>query len=238
MKILLVDDERTSRVELKHLLLELNDSMTIVEADSCENALSLLKAFPFTGAFFDIELLDGKGTDLARQALLLQPDLNFVFSTAYDQFALSAFELNALDYILKPFNPKDIQRAYDRLLKRERIESPAKVCAVERITVWSDDKAYVIGYNDIIYITSLNKKILLVTKNKTYTINQSLELLDQRLSSCGFTRVQRSFIINLNKVTEILPWFNNAYALKLQDIDTVIPISRQKTQVLRDYFEF
>lgn len=238
MKILLVDDERTSRAELIHLLLELNPTLTLYEADSYEKALSLLNTIPFTGAFFDIELLDGKGTDLAKQAILLQPDLNFVFSTAYDQFALTAFKLNALDYILKPFNPVDIQRAYHRLLKHDKIITQTRVGALEKITVWSDDKAYVIEYNDIIYITSLNKKILLFTKNKSYTLRQSLEFLEQRLEPCGFNRVQRSFIVNLNKVTEIVPWFNNAYALKLIDMDTIIPISRQRTQVLRDYFDF
>ncbi len=237
MKLLIVDDERISRNELKHQLLELNSSNTIFEADSCENALTLLKTISFSGAFFDIELLDGKGTDLAQQALVLQPDLNFVFSTAYDQFALEAFKLNALDYILKPFNPIDIQRAYNRLVKRERLIAPA-ACATEKITVWSNEKAHVLSYSDIIYITSSNKQILLVTKNQTYSIKQSLDQLEQRLASCGFSRVQRSFIVNLNRVTEILPWFNNAYALKLQGLDTIIPISRQKTQILRDYFDF
>jgi len=238
VKILLVDDERISRTELKHLLLELNPSITVFEADSCENALVLLKTIDFTGAFFDIELLDGKGTDLAQQALLIQPDLNFVFSTAYDQFALTAFKLNALDYILKPFNPVEIQRAYLRLAKREKLSVPAAACAKEKITVWVDEKAHVLSYSEIIYITSSNRQILLVTKGHTYSIKQSLDQLELRLSSCGFSRVQRSFIVNLNKVTEILPWFNNAYALKLQDVDTIIPISRQKTQILRDYFDF
>ncbi len=237
MKILLVDDERNSRNELKHLLLELNATMTVFEADSCENALTLLKTIPFSAAFFDIELLDGKGTDLAQQALNLQPDLNFVFSTAYDKFALEAFKLNALDYVLKPFNPVDIQRAYNRLTKREKLVTPA-LCANEKITVWSDEKAHVLSYSDIIYITSSNKQILLVTKNHTFSIKQSLDQLEQRLASCGFSRVQRSFIVNLNRVTEILPWFNNAYALKLQGLDTIIPISRLKTQMLRDYFDF
>lgn len=237
MKLLLVDDERISRNELKHLLLELNPSITIFEADSYENALTLLKSISFSGAFFDIELLDGKGTDLAQQALIHQPDLNFVFSTAYDQFALEAFKLNALDYVLKPFNPIDIQRAYQRLVKREELIAPAS-CATEKLTVWSEEKAYVLSYSDIIYITSSNKKILLIAKNQTYSIKQSLDQLEERLTTCGFSRVQRSFIVNLNRVTEILPWFNNAYALKLQGLETIIPISRQKIQMLRDYFDF
>ncbi len=237
MKLLLVDDERISRQELKTLLLENDPFLDILEADSCASALGLLKQHPFDGAFLDVELGDGKGIDLAMQAIALQPAISIVFATAYDRFALDAFKAKALDYVLKPFSPGDVGRAYRRLANVDQPSVPDR-CSLERLTVWADDKAVVLSYPEICYITALNKQTKLVTKNQTYTIKQSLDQLESRLAGCGFLRIQRSYIVNLNRVSEIIPWFNHDYALRLQGVDDVIPISRQKLSNLREYFDF
>lgn len=237
MKLLVVDDERISRQELKTLLLENDPFLDISEADSCASALDLFKQQAFDGAFLDVELGDGKGIDLAMQAIALQPAINIVFATAYDRFALDAFKAKALDYVLKPFSPGDVGRAFRRLAKLDRPQVLDR-CSLERLTVWADDKAVVLSYPEICYIMALNKQTKLVTKNQSYTIKQSLDQLEARLTGCGFLRVQRSYIVNLNRVSEIIPWFNHDYALKLQGVDEVIPISRQKLPSLRDYFDF
>lgn len=237
MKLLLVDDERIARQELKTLLLENDPFLEIVEADSCSSALTVLKQQPFNGAFLDVELGDGKGIDLAMQAIALQPSINIVFATAYDRFALDAFKAKALDYVLKPFNPGDVGRAFRRLVSVDRPQG-ADRCSLERLTVWADEKAVVLSYPEICYITSLNKQTRLVTKSQTYTVKQSLDQLEARLAGCGFLRIQRSYIVNLNRVSEIIPWFNHDYALRLQGVDDVIPISRQKLPNVREYFDF
>lgn len=237
MKLLLVDDERISRQELKTLLLENDPFLDIWEADSCSSALVLLKQQTFDGAFLDVELGDGKGIDLAMQAIAVQPAINLVFATAYDRFALDAFKAKALDYVLKPFSPGDVGRAFRRLAKLDRPNIPDR-CSLERLTVWADDKAVVLSYPEICFIMALNKQTKLVTKNQTYTLKQPLDQLEARLAGCGFLRVQRSYIVNLNRVSEIIPWFNHDYALKLQGADEVIPISRQKLPTLREYFDF
>jgi len=237
MKLLLVDDERIARQELKTLLLENDPFLEIVEADSCASALAVLKQQPFNGAFLDVELGDGKGIDLAMQAIALQPSINIVFATAYDRFALDAFKAKALDYVLKPFSPGDVGRAFRRLASVDRPQA-ADRCSLERLTVWADEKAVVLSYPEICYITSLNKQTRLVTKSQAYTVKQSLDQLEARLAGCGFLRIQRSYIVNLNRVSEIIPWFNHDYALRLQGVDDVIPISRQKLPNVREYFDF
>lgn len=237
MKILVVDDERIARNELKYQIKSINEQATILEADSYDSAIELLSTVAFDGAFFDIELPDKSGLELAKTVTSEFPNLPFVFSTAYDTHALTAFELNAIDYILKPYDQQQIRRAYSRFINDEKEAQPCDTCT-DKLTVWVKDKAIIIQYSDILYFATHNKETLLYTKHQQYSIKHTLNYLENKLAKHGFMRVQRSYLVNMNEIIEIIPWFNHEYALKVNHIKEVIPVSRNKLSDLKTYFDF
>ena len=237
MKILIVDDERVARNELKYQLKQIDPDCTCIEADSYESALTLLESMSFDGAFFDIELPDQSGLELAKVVSETYTNLPFVFSTAYDSYALPAFSVKAVDYILKPFKEAEVNRAYSRFLQSSKPTESCDPCT-DKLTVWLKDKAIIIQFTDILYITTSNKETVLTTKNNEYIIKHTLNYLEEKLPSNLFMRVQRGFIVNMNIISGIIPWFNNEYALKLHHSKTVIPVSRNKIHDLKVYFDF
>lgn len=238
MILLIVDDERIARSELKFLIKEVNPTAVVFEADSVESALEIVSNMALDGAFLDVQLIESSGVVLAEKIRLIKPELPIVFATAYDKYAIDAFAVNAIDYILKPFSIQDITRAINRFTPTV-IKPFVQNCPADKFSVWMGDKAVVVNVNDIYYLKSNERQTMLVTKNGELSTNLSLDSMEKRLSACGFLRVQRGYIVNLNHVFEIVPWFNNTYGIKLlNDLSEVIPVSRQKIAILREIFEF
>lgn len=239
MKLLIVDDERISRSELKFLIKEEDPKIEYFEADSVESAISILKNIELDGAFIDMQLPDGMGIEIGRYI-----DENFdtkipiVFATAFDQYALEAFSVSAIDYIVKPFRKEEICRALNRM---NRIQPKVNVpmCPSDKLTVSTHEKVVVLNIQEIAFITALDKHTIVYTLKGEYTTHLSLDRLEERLINCGFMRVQRSYIVNLNMINEFVPWFNNTYGMKLMGFGSkVIPISRNKVAQLKSLFEF
>lgn len=239
MKLLIVDDERLSRSELKFLIREEINDVTFVEADSVESAIALLENVSVDGAFLDIELPDGDGLQIGRYLLEKQDGLVPVaYATAYDQYAIDAFSVSAVDYVMKPFRKEDVVRALNKMVRRQNL-SVANVCSSEKLTVSTHDKVVVLNIPEIVYIAPRDRHSVVFTKKGEFTTHQSLDQLEERLKECGFMRVQRSYIVNLNSITEIVPWFNNTYGVKMAGFAShVIPVSRQKVGQLKKIFGF
>lgn len=239
MKLLIVDDERISRSELKFLIKEENVNIEILEADSVESALSIIKNIELDGAFLDMQLPDGIGMDIGR--FIDEGKHNkipFVFATAFERYAVDAFSISAVDYVMKPFRKEEVIRALNRMIKL-----PSKVnvpmCYTDKLTVSTHDKVVVLNIQEITYITAFDKHSVVHTLKGEFTTHLSLDKLEERLKICGFMRVQRSYIVNLNMVNEFVPWFNNTYGMKLIGFNhKVIPISRNKVSELKSIFEF
>ncbi len=239
MKLLIVDDERIARSELKFLIKELNQSVQILEADSVESALGILREIELDGAFIDMQLPDGVGMEIA-QAIMERPKGAFpiVFATAFERYALDAFSVEAVDYVMKPFRSEDIARAMQRMC-RIKPKNEILSCPTDKISVNTHEKVVVLNLQEIAYITALERHSVVHTLKAEYTTHLSLDRLEERLMNCGFMRVQRSYIVNLNMVNEFIPWFNNGYGLKLMRFNKkVIPISRNKVGLLKEIFEF
>lgn len=239
MRILIVDDERIARSELKFLLKEAQNDIQILEADSVESAIGLLENVSIDGAFLDVQLPDGVGLDIGKYILeKMEGCVPIVFSTAYEHYAVDAFSVSAIDYVMKPFHKVDVLRALSRMIKKQPI-NPLAMGPNEKLTVSSHDKVIVLNIPDICYITPIERHSVVYTKRGEYTTHQSLDILEERLKNYGFMRVQRSYIVNLNMVNEIVPWFNNTVGIKLTGFSNqVIPVSRQKVSQLKSIFEF
>ncbi|NOX36295.1 MAG: response regulator transcription factor [Calditrichaeota bacterium] len=187
----------------------------------------------------DIHLPDISGLDVLK---LLPEKPQVIFSTAYDQYALQAFELNAVDYLLKPYSYERFERAIEKL-KTRTLTPPDLTDAtrgvrlqqtLQRIPARVGERIYILAVDDIVYFASEDKVVLAHLVDKAYIINYTLEELEQRLDPEQFFRIHRSTIVNLNFVHIIEPYFGGSYIMEVKDNRrTQLPISRNAARRLR-----
>lgn len=251
MKILVIDDERPARKELIHQILDLYPESQIQEADSGFEALECIRGQTFDLMFVDINLNDMEGTELAGEAKRILPYAQIVFATAYSQYAVKAFELEVDNYILKPFDPERLKRVlekchrdYTTLLeaKGRQLQTTAKAQGEASPEAFSSNRLAInvsrtfilLDIEQIVYIETAGRSCIIHTTSRDYRENQLLGEYEKRLSSKGFFRIHKSYLVNLNYIAEMFPWANNSLALKLQGFETaILPIGREKVKHLR-----
>lgn len=239
-RILIADDERPARSELRFLLEKILKELgqygvEILEAPSGTKVLELLDKYSFDACFLDIEMGDIKGTELAFAMREKKLDTAVIFVTAYASYAVNAFDVEAVDYVLKPFDEGRIKKSVQRLLDREII--PAKKPGPFALP--AGDHMEVVTCDNISYIEAIHKGARVHCHNETYHSGEPLFEWEKKLSSAGnqFVRVHKSFIVNLEACEALVPDYNNGYACKLKGCDdTVIPISRNMIHDVRARF--
>jgi two-component system response regulator LytT len=253
MKIsaLIVDDEQPARDELAYLLKNFPDVGIVGQGKNGVEAVSLVRELSPDLVFLDVQMpgLDGFGVIkklLDRNARLPY----FVFVTAYDHYAVRAFEVNAVDYLLKPIERNRLEKALQRVRgmmeasatasqKLDRLvqmieERPAAQSS--KLVVKSGNRMVLVDSSDIIYATIEDGVIRIVTKDLDGQSNfRTVEELQNNLDPNMFWRVHRSYLVNINRIKEVVPWFKSSYQLKMQDRqETEIPVSRAQTRKLRE----
>ena len=224
MKVLIVDDEPLARNELHYLLKENVLINEIDEANGVMMADQKVNANQPDLVFLDIKLDDGNGMALARRWKKLPQPPAIVFATAYDNYAVDAFNEAAVDYILKPFDPERINEAVARVAKirgtADQAENVAEQAAWQntRLSITIDDKTMVIQKRDIMYIETQGGYTHLHLRNDKLLISrQTLTSIAQLLNPRHFMRIHRGFIVNLDEIDEMQPSFNHTYELTLKD---------------------
>ncbi|WP_313527021.1 LytR/AlgR family response regulator transcription factor [Anaerotignum sp.] len=244
MKIAIVDDERPSRSELRHLITDYLQDAEIMEASSGEEAMKLFLEEDFDLIFMDINLGDVDGTTLAAMAKKAQPKVEIVFATAYNNYAEKAFDIDALNYILKPFDPKRIEQTIRRYMKKREAVCGGKEAVredekttISKISINSDKKMILVDIADIVYIETGNRACIVHTKTKSYTTPSSMNSFEERLKENGFFRIHKSYLINLKFVIEIYPWFNNTTCVKMQGYEKeILTVGRNQIKELKHLF--
>lgn len=236
LKVLIVDDEKYVRNELRYFLEKHDDIQICGECSEGEEALELVKSLKPDIVFLDIQLQDISGMLVARKMLEKNKSLQVVFATAYDKYAIQGFELNAIDYILKPFLEERIKVTMDRIRERINLRNAeidhkkslgdAEV-NLDKLCVTKNNKLILIDVSEIQYIESINNIIIVQTIKDVYDCNYSLKELEDRFKKKKFIRTHKSYIINIDYIDEIIPWFNYTYKIKIRGIeDSEIPVSR------------
>jgi two-component system LytT family response regulator/two-component system response regulator LytT len=249
---LVADDEQLAREELCFLLRGLEGIEVVAEADNGLAALDDIARLSPDVAFLDVQMPGLSGFEVARRLLERGANLAVVFVTAYDQRAIEAFEVNAVDYLLKPVEARRLQQAIQRVRRRrgER-ESPGdqldrllRLMAGQKerrnqIAVKVADRFLLVQADEIIYASLAGDSINIVTGQVSGTSNyRTLDELHGRLDPDHFWRVHRSHLVNINKIKEIVPWFSRNYILRMKDAKaTEIPVSRSQTRRLREYLK-
>ena len=229
-KTVIIDDERLAREEVKRALKSYPEFEVIGEASHVDEAKTLIEASNPDIIFLDIHMPGKSGFDLLEE-LSTVPEV--VFTTAYDQYAVKAFELNALDYLVKPLRDerfsKTIEKVKSELAKKEEVK--ADVLPMNRkIFIKDGEKCYFIPLSEIHFIESLDNYARLYFGNQKAMIKRSLNLLEEKLDSTVFFRVNRSQMINTHYIKEIHPHFNNKLQITLTTGEKLEASSRQSVK--------
>ena len=241
-KVYIVDDEPLARDELKYLLSQSPDVDVIGTGEDLTDVLQGNLLSEIDCLFLDIELCEHNGIELAKSLTTYEQMPYIVFATAYDDYALEAFEVNAIDYLLKPFGQERVDKTIEKLAtyhQKAQQRVPPKVERLQpvgKIAVSNEDRIALIKLQDILYFTSEDSKTIVITATKKYISTESLFTLETKLCEQGFVRVHRSFLINLEHLQELEPWSPSKYNVIL-DGGHAIPVSRLYMKDIRKIFE-
>jgi two-component system response regulator LytT len=265
---LIIDDEQLARDELKYLLDQVGGVDVVAEGSNGIEAVSLIEEHHPDLVFLDVQMpgLDGFAViqklmekHRARHGKDAEPLPQIVFATAYDQYAVRAFDVNAVDYLLKPFDPARVQQALERVRGRmgenppgalpesqidallrllNRPKAGARSHQPAKLIVQAQSRLLLVDQAEICYATIDEGVIRVVTQNfeghsRCRTLEELLELLDPAM----FWRAHRGYVVNINHIREVVPWFKSSYQLRMNDKkQTEIPVSRAQTRRLRELF--
>jgi two-component system response regulator LytT len=242
---LLVDDEQLAREELSYLLKDFADIEVLGVARNGLEAIKLIEQLEPDIVFLDVHMpgMDGLGViQKLREKNIPLP--HFILATAYDQYALEAFRLEALDYILKPIEKErlavTIERARKAVSEKEKAAQPEpaapKVSGQRtKLLVRNSNRNFIVDAQDMIYATIEDGLITVVAGNVEGESNyRTIEELQSNLDPNTFWRVHRSFLVNIHRIREVIPWFKSSFQLRMDDKkQTEIPVSRVQTKRLR-----
>lgn len=238
VKVLIVDDELYNRDELKHLLEGFSSLQIVGEAESGETALVKAIQLQPDVVFLDVEMPKMDGMQVAKAFAELKKPPLIVFATAYPQFAAEAFRYDALDYLLKPYDEEQLQETVHRILRKlGRDREPDTGRATGKLAVEADGEILYIDPTDILYMVRDEKLTKLIAKEGVYETKVPLKDLENRLGHYGFFRIHKSFLVNLQYVTRLTPWFNGAYQLEIKGRKELLAVSRNYVKALRAHLE-
>jgi two-component system LytT family response regulator len=239
MRVLIVDDERLARKELSSLLSQMKEIEIVGEAVNADDAISKIKELQPDLLFLDIQMPGKTGFDLLQE-LENAPDV--IFTTAYDEYALRAFEVNALDYLLKPIQPERLKDCLGRIQKKQTKEdsseegaegNQSKLGVNDQVFVKDGDRCWFVKLKDVRLFESDGNYIKIYFDNVKPMIHKSLNALDERLDERSFFRASRKHIINLHWVESIESWFNGGLMVILKGGEK-IEVSRRQAAKFKE----
>ena len=256
LNAIIVDDEQLARDELAYLLNKVDDVKVVAQGKNGVEAVNLIKEHAPDLVFLDVQMPGLDGFGVVKKLLDKKVTLpHLIFATAFDQYAVKAFEVNAVDYVLKPFDKKRVLQAVEKVRAKkpapateantsERLEHLVKLLEerkpreTSKIMLRSGGRMILVDQKDICYATIQDGVISVATshfegQSNCRTLEELLESLDQR----QFWRAHRGFVVNINRIREVVPWFKSSFQLRMDDKkQTEVPVSRAQTKRLRELF--
>ena len=255
LSAVIVDDEQLARDELAYLLKNIGDVEVLAQGKNGVEAVNLIREHSPDLVFLDVQMPGLDGFGVIKKLLDKKIPLpKIVFATAFDEYAVKAFEVNAVDYLLKPFDRKrvaqSVQKAREKLepagSSSDKLETLVRMLEAQKpqtskVLLKSAGRLFLISQKDICFASIEDGVITVVTagangmegQSNCRTLEELLDSLDPNL----FWRTHRSFLVNTNRIKEVVPWFKSSYQLRMDDKkQTEIPVSRVQTKRLRELF--
>lgn len=249
LRALLVDDEYSARKELRFLLQPFDDIKVVGESANALEALELINNLDYSIIFLDIDIPGLNGIDLAMQLQEKDNPPSVIFTTAHEEYACAAFRVNALDYLLKPIDSKRLEQAIIKVRKFRGIPAQAKTnlktTAKSKITditakplevvpVEVRGKTILLRHDEIVYIYTDKDNVYVKTHKESYLTRFTLRDLELRFNSNNFFRSHRCYLVNMQRMRELIPYFNGTYAVVVDDHErSEIPVSRTQSRKLK-----
>ena len=245
IRVLIVDDEAPARAHLARLLEDEPSIQVVGAASNGPEALELVEELQPDVVFLDIEMPVMNGFDVLRN--MTRTPL-VIFATAYDEFAVKAFEQNALDYVLKPLQPQRLKQTVERihsvlhsgaseyrdsmrdvltLIEKERGAPPTKLAARR------GKRFILLGLGEVLHITIDDKLVFAHTAKEKFLVEKTVSEMEQMLGDAGFRRISRATLVNMEHVRELVPWFSGTWKLKLETGEE-LDVSRDRARGLTD----
>lgn len=246
--VLIVDDEKPAREELEYLLKGIpNLSISGIAEDGPEALLLAERLMPDL-MFLDIKMPEMNGFEVAEKLQNSDKPPGIIFTTAYDKFAIKAFEINALDYILKPFSRERLEKSINRFMSQGEREKSTDFKSIsnliqeiqkresspKHITIPQGEHFIPILIDDIVAVAAEGRDVRLMTTCREFQHSRSITSMDQLLDDEIFFRCHRGYIVNLNHIKKIDIWFNNTYQLEMEGVIEKIPVSRSYISRFRE----
>jgi two-component system LytT family response regulator len=233
MRAIIIDDERLARAELKKLLQDYPEVEVVDEAANADEAINKIDSLQPDLVFLDIQMPGKTGFDMLAE---LERAPHVIFTTAYDEYALKAFEVNALDYLLKPIEPKRLADAMQKLHVVETKENhiapenynQSILTEVDQVFVKDGERCWFVKLSDIRLFESVGNYAKVFFGANKPLILKSLNALEERLDPKTFFRANRKHIVNLRMIEKIEPYFNGGLLLELKGGEK-IEVSRRQT---------
>jgi two-component system LytT family response regulator/two-component system response regulator LytT len=244
-----VDDEQLACDELAYLLKDFPEVDVVATGSNGLQAVELIRRLEPELVFLDVNMPGLDGTGVVRQLREKSDDLpQFIFVTAYEQHAVEAFRLEAMDYLLKPVDKARLAATIERARRNiQDKKAPEPAAAAKspgstprnKLMVRANNRYLIVDANDVIYATIDDGLITLVTTTFDGHSNyRTIEELQANLDREMFWRVHRSYLVNINRIKEVVPWFKSSYQLRMDDRKhTEVPVSRVQTRRLRELFK-
>ena len=252
IKCIIIDDEQPARDELVYLLSEYDEIKIMDQADSASKAVKSIKKNRPDFIFLDIQMPGKSGFDVLSEIKTMKNPPLIVFITAFDQYAVKAFEKDAIDYIMKPFSQNRLKKSLARVkkilnLKNDKlihqkleniIKKAVNIKKIKRISVEHKGRLVLINPDDIVFCKYKDKEISICTKKDIYTLNgiNTLNHLEQHLGSNSFFRSHRDTILNFDYIKEFSPWFHGKYHLTMKDEkQTELIVTRDRVKMFKKH---
>lgn len=253
LSAVIVDDEQLARDELSYLLKSVDDVNVIAQGHNGLEAITLIKELSPDLLFLDVQMPGLDGFGVIKKLLDKKIPLpQIVFATAFDQYAVKAFEVNAIDYLLKPFDKKRVSQAVEKARRKaqtaasagtEKLDTLMKMLESQRpqnskVLLRTAGRLLLVDQKDVCFASIEDGIISVVATNLEGQSNcRTLEELLEALDPETFWRAHRSFVVNINRIKEVVPWFKSSYQLRMDDRkQTEVPVSRAQTRRLRELF--
>ncbi|MEM6263090.1 MAG: LytTR family DNA-binding domain-containing protein [Bacteroidota bacterium] len=250
IKTLIADDELPARNKMKRLLDKIKEVELIHVAENGIDALEMIQELKPDLVFLDIEMPGMNGLEVVENLEIKRMPV-IVFATAYNEHAIKAFELNACDYLLKPFNEERLRECLEKVYKGQQPLSKDKIASLRRADIVEEIKApfsnkvpiptrdryKLVDFTEIVCIEVEDRSVRLYTEQDSYLLNHTLDTFEQKLPKEDFFRVNRSALIGLNHVKEIVIWFGNRFKIIMNNDHEVIS-SREKSKILKQVLKF
>lgn len=235
MKVIVVDDDYLQIELLKEMLTQHPEIKEISAVSDAINSIQIIKSSTPDVVFLDVNMPNMSGIELAQSIIRLDMPPIIVFTTSFENYAVKAFDLNAADYLIKPYSKERLFQAIDKIRIRM---SQRKTKSKERhkIAVQEEDAIVLLDVEDIYYIETSVRKTFIYTKYKKYETKETLSVLEEKLKY-EFVRCHKSCLVNLEKINRIEPMFNRTYVIKFDDAPYKVAVSRKYSKDLLEWIE-